>query len=107
ESGRAEAGLAGRKGEDVLHRRETDRRPADGGVDVTGERVGELGAVDGLTLRVDLRLGLEGRDLGHVEHVEDVETVARGLDPAVAVDREVAERVRSCARNEGKGRQSR
>src|SRR4029077_12866522 len=34
---------------------------------------------------------LEGRDLRHVEDVEDVDAVAGDLDPAEAVDREVAE----------------
>ena len=43
-------------------------------------------------------LRLEGRDLGHVEDVTDVDPVARDLDPAEAVDREVAERVRGRAR---------
>ena len=45
--------------------------------------------------------GLEGRDLGHVQHVEDVEPVARDLDPAEAVDGEVAERVRERCRRCG------
>jgi hypothetical protein len=37
---------------------------------------------------------LEGRDLGQVEHVADVERVARGYDRREVVDGEVAERVR-------------
>ena len=36
----------------------------------------------------------EGRDLRHVEDVENVDPVARRLDAAVVVDREVAERMR-------------
>src|SRR6266550_829617 len=43
--------------------------------------------------RVDVP-GLEGGDLGQVEHVADVQPVPGDLDPAEAVDREVAERVR-------------
>ncbi len=45
--------------------------------------------------------GLEGRDLGKVEDVEDVDPVAGGLDPAELVDREVAERMRDAAQREG------
>ena len=46
------------------------------------------------------RLLLEGRDLGEVEDVEDVDAVAGGDDAAVVVGGEVAERVRG-----GDGRQ--
>src|SRR5690348_1730122 len=56
---------------------------------------GELGPARdpcGVGARVDAP-GLEGRDLGQVEDVEDVDAVACDLDPAEAVDREVAERV--------------
>ena len=42
--------------------------------------------------RVDLS-GLEGRDLRQVEDVEDVETRPGDLEPAEAVDGEVAERM--------------
>src|ERR671926_51626 len=42
-------------------------------------------------VRVDAA-GLEGWDLGHVEDVADVQPRARDLDPAEAVDREVAQR---------------
>src|SRR5207237_9613416 len=40
-------------------------------------------------------------DLGQVEHVDDVEPVAGDVELAVAVDREVAERMRG--RGEGRG----
>ena len=43
---------------------------------------------------------LEGRNLGHVQHVADVEARARDLDPAEAVDREVAQRMRRRQRRE-------
>ena len=57
--------------------------------------------------RVDLA-GLERRNLRQVEHVDDVHARPRDLDPAEAVDREVAERMRRrsngnderCHRNE-------
>ena len=91
ETGRAQARLPRREGEDVLHRSERDRAAAHRGLDALGQRTRQRSAVGGLTLGVHVRPRLEGRDLGHVEHVEDVEAVARGLDPAVAVDREVAE----------------
>ena len=74
-----------------LAERDEPRRPAvDGEVRVRGDapRVGA---------GVDVA-GLEGRDLGQVEHVEHVEAVARDLDAAEAVDREVAERVRGGGR---------
>ena len=47
----------------------------------------------GVGARVDVP-GLEGGDLGHVQHVADVQPVPGDLDAAEAVDREVAERVR-------------
>ena len=48
---------------------------------------------------------LEGRDLGHVQDVEHVNAVARDLDAAEPIDREVAEWVRGCRRRrEQRGR---
>src|SRR5947199_6464739 len=56
------------------------------------------------TLVGDLLPLLEGRDLGHVQDVLDVDVVAGELDPAETVDREVPERVRTrgggCSRSE-------
>ena len=37
----------------------------------------------------------EGRDLGHVDDLAEIQLAAAGLDPQVGVDREVAERVRA------------
>ncbi len=51
----------------------------------------------GVGVGVDLIADLEGGDLGQVEHVVDPGHACRHLDLRVAVDREVAERVR-CGR---------
>ena len=55
-------------------------------------RGGGVGAQPARVL--DGRALAEGRDLGHVDHLAQVELAAAGLDAQVAVDREVAQRVR-------------
>ncbi len=93
EPGRAQPGLAGWESEHVAERSERRAPAVDPQVEVPADRAGEPGGVGGLALRAELRPRLDGRDLRQVEHVEDVEAVARGLHPAVPVDREVAQRV--------------
>jgi hypothetical protein len=58
------------------------------------ERAGEAGRVAPFPLGRYLVACLEGRDLGQVEDVAQVHAVARRLDEAVLVDREVAEGMR-------------
>ena len=72
-------------GQRVPERDERRRPPSDRQVRVRGDPACVGIGVDAA--------GLEGRDLGHVEDVADVDAVARDLDPAEAVDREVAERM--------------
>ena len=60
------------------------------------ERQDEIASEGGRIARApDLRAELIGRDLGDVERVPDVDVAAGDLDAGVAIDREVAERVRA------------
>ncbi len=77
------------------------------GLPSVDDEVGVAGDPPRVGVRIDAT-GLERRDLGQIQHVADVEPRARGLDPAEAVDREVAERVRRRERRERerRGRES-
>ena len=94
ESRRVQTGLARREREHAPDRAQGEPPAAHRERQVLPDRSGELLRVDAGAVRVDGRLCLERRDLRHVEHIEDVDPPARRLDAAVAVDREVAERMR-------------
>jgi hypothetical protein len=81
--------------------RDRVERDADA-VELELEPPGEHGRV---AWRADAVTGLEGGDLGEIEHVMDEHAVARELDAGVVVDGEVAERVRAGAPGTGEGRE--
>src|SRR5262249_17925374 len=92
EAERAQAGRAGRECECMVERLEGDSSTVEPQVEAAADAGGELALV--LLLVGDLLPLLEGRDLGHVEDVLDVDAIAGELDPGKAVDGEVPERVR-------------
>ena len=92
----APRGRPGRAGPRRLgDRRDGDPPPVDLQLDLGGALAGAGGGVGVQPARVlDGRALAEGGDLGHVDHLAQVELAAAGLDAQVAVDREVAQRVR-------------
>ena len=90
-----EAALAGPDLGGLGDRRDGDPPPVDLQLDLGGALAGAGGGVGVQPARVvDGRALAEGGDLGHVDHLAQVELAAAGLDAQVAVDREVAQRVR-------------
>src|SRR5581483_1858927 len=90
---RAQPCLSRWEREPVADRDECRPSTVDGQPEARCDRASEPLRVRLAALGLDVGPGLERRDLRLVEHVEDVEAVARRLDPAVPVDREVADRV--------------
>ena len=101
EARRVQAPLPLGMGKPSCDRGQSDPPAADGDV----KSALDAPQVRGLT---DVRLGvLERRDLGEIEHVRDVQPVARELELRRPVDREVAERMRRGDRRRDESRQDR
>ncbi len=83
-----------REGEGMAQLLQRERLSRDREGQVLPDPRGKRSAVRGLALALHIRLGLERRDLRHVEHVQQIDPIAGGLDAGVVVDREVPERVR-------------
>ena len=99
EAERAQARGPGWERERVVERSERELPAVDPQIEPAADSSRQIALVHPLVR--DLLPFLEGRDLGHVQDVLDVDAVARELDPAEAVDREVPERV--CHRSSGSG----
>src|SRR5262249_8837534 len=87
------AGLARREGENMTLGAKPQSAPVDVEDGATRNRAREACCVAILSLGTHGRGRLEGRNLRQVQHVEDVDTVSRRLDPAEAGGREIAGRV--------------
>ena len=83
-------------------RLQIDRRAAERQLGLLAQFAHPGNREGGAFVRADLRIavaielldGLECRDLGHIKHIEHAHLARRQLQPAVAVDREVPERMR-------------
>ena len=93
---RLEAAGAGPTLAPVLERAQPGGPAVDGELELARSRFREARRADGVA-------ELEGRDLRQVEHVVDVDALARELDGRVPVDREVPERVRRGCGRRGEG----
>ena len=101
EAERREPALARRERERVVERGQREPAAADREHESPPDPRGRLALVGGQA--PDLLPLLERRDLGHVEHVVDVDPVTRELDAAEAVHGEVAEWVSARCTGRAKG----